>query len=142
MILSKAEAINLILGFFVTPMGYWTDMKYNDIPELNLFIEAGFTCIDEEDERKIVCNEQGKEYLFSHFKEISNDFISFMRAQGMECVAGDVEKWFVEKYDLKDIEAGADIAFLIANKLSQFGYECIVPIPERKDYKYIMRKII
>ena len=140
--LSKAQVINLILGFFFTPMGFWVDVKYDDMPELNLFIEAGFTCIDEEDERKIVCNEQGKEFLFLHFKEISNDFILFMRKQGMECVASDVEKWFVEKYDLDDIETGADIAFLIANKLSRFGYECVVPIPERKDYKYIMRKIL
>ena len=140
--LSKSGAINLILGFFVTPMGYWVDVKYDDMPELDFFIEAGLTCIDEDDKRKIIPNEQGKEVLFSHFKEISNDFISFMCGRGMECIACEVESWFVEKYDLTDIETGADIAFLVANKLRQFGYVCYPPLRERKEDKYIIQKII
>lgn len=139
--LSKAQVINLILGFFVTPMGFWNDVKYEDMPELAFFIKMGLTRTDKDDKRKIIPTKQGEEVLFSHFKEISNDFISFMCAQGMECTASKVESWFVEKYGLTDTETGADIAFLVSNNLRQFGYVCYLPRRERKEDKYIIQKI-
>ena len=138
--LTKAEAINLIIGFFVTPTGYWVDVKYDDTPELTRFIAAGYTCLDEEDDRKIIPNEQGKEILFMHFSEMSREFISFMINKGMECSVNEVEKWFVEKYNLSDINLAEDISFLVAKKLKQFGYKSLIPCPERKDDKIILQK--
>lgn len=138
--LTKAEAIKLILGFYVTPAGYWADINY-EIPELARFIEAGFTCLDSEDNRKIVPTEQGNQILFSHFEEISRDFIAFMQGKGMECPASEVGDWFVRKYGLSDTDIGEDICVLIANKSYQFGYTSHLPHPARKQDKIILQKV-
>lgn len=140
--LTKAEAINLIIGFYVTPTGYWKDVKYDDFPELARFVETGYSCLDEEDNRKIIPNEQGKEILFMHFSEIAREFISFMIKKGKECPAKEVEDWFVKKYDLVDVDIAEDISFLIAKKLKNFGYEALIPFPERKDDKFIIREYL
>ena len=62
--LSKSEAINLILEFFMLTNGVWKDVEY-DNPILERFIKAGLTCLDLEDKRKIVPTEKGKDILFS-----------------------------------------------------------------------------
>lgn len=138
--LTKAEAINLIIGFYVTPTGYWVDANNDDTPELARFIAAGYTCLDEEDDRKIIPNEQGKEILFMHFSEISREFISFMIKKGMECPAKEVEEWFIKKYDLVNVDVAEDISFLIARKLKKFGYEALIPCLERKEDKFVIRE--
>lgn len=140
--LTKAEAINLIIGFFVTPTGYWVDVKYDDTPELARFVAAGYTCLDEEDDRKIIPNEQGKEILFMYFSEISREFISFMLKKGLECPVNEVKKWFIEKYNLIDIDVAEDISFLVARKLKQFGYDALIPCYERIDDKFVIKKAI
>ena len=138
--LTKAEAINLILGFYTTPTGCWVDGIYDDFPELVQFIDGGLTCIDQEDDRKIIPNQKGKEILFLHFSEISNDYISFMLKKGMNCKASEVYHWFVTKYDLKNVEVAKDISFLVSEKLEQFGYNGISPLRGRDD-KFIIQKI-
>lgn len=140
MYLTKAEAINLILGFYTTPTGYWTEIEYN-IPELTRFINAGMTCLDEENCKRIIPNEQGYNILRSHFEEIAIDFIAFMQKKGLECPANELASWFVEKYSLADLADGEDVAFYIAKKLDRFGYIAFIPHPERKTDKFILQKI-
>lgn len=137
--LTKAEAINLILGFYTTPSGFWSDIEYN-IPELTRFIEAGLTRLDGEDGKKIVPNEQGADILFSHFVEISNEFIAFMQKTGLENSANEVIDWFVRRYGLCDLTTGEDIAFLIAKKLYNFGYSAYTPNPKCKNDKFIIQR--
>lgn len=134
--LSKLEAIDLIMEFSTNCV--WVDEDHN--PLLVQFINAGLTCLDTEDERKIVPNDQGKQILFSHFSDISEDFIAFMQRRGLECPANEVIDWFVTKYKLSDITMGEDISFLIAKKLYQFGYITYTPHPERRNDKFILQK--
>lgn len=120
--LTKAEAINLILGFYTNSSKYWIDIKY-EIPELEKFIKAGCTTIDEENKHKIIPNQHGKEVLELYYVEISKEFIGFMiRKNNMECSVDEVVKWFVDSYNLSDVEIGEDICFYIAKKIDKFGY--------------------
>lgn len=135
--LTKTEAIDLILEFFTHSV--WVDKKHDNLLLIQ-FINAGLTCLDAEDNRKIVPNELGKNILFSYFSEISEDFIAFMQKKGLECPANEVVEWFAAKYELNDITVAEDIAFLIAKKLYQFGYITYTPRPERKHDKFILQK--
>ena len=139
MILTMAEAINLILGFYTTPAGFWADIDYS-IPELSRFIDAGMTCNNVDNDGLLIPNEEGKQVLVSYFNEISNDFIMFMRTQGMECPMNQVEDWFLSKYDLPDRETGEEICKLIASKASQFGYIALLPHSSRKQDKIVLQK--
>ena len=135
--LSKVEAINLILVFFDGVC--WADFQY-DMPELDLFIKEGLACVDVEDNRKIIPTELGEQILRSHLEEISDDYISFMRKQGMDCVVTKVEKWFIEKYGLSDAETGEDIAFYVARNLNRPNYISKLPLRERKRDKFILEE--
>ena len=46
--LSKAQVINLILGFFFTPMGFWVDVKYDDMPELKEAFNMAIKALEQE----------------------------------------------------------------------------------------------
>ena len=135
--LSKSEAINLILVFFDGVC--WADFQY-DMPELDLFVKEGLAFIDLEDERKIILSKHGREILKVHLEEIKMDYISFMRRQGMDCVASKVEEWFVETYGLLDKEMGEDIAFFVARSLNHPNYISKVPLRERKSDKFILEE--
>lgn len=137
MILTKAEAINLILVFFDGVC--WADFQY-DMPELDLFIKEGLALLDVEDERKIIPSERGREILNANLEEIKTDYISFMRKQGMDCVATKVEEWFMETYGLLDKGTGEDIALFVARNLNRPDYISMPPFRERKNDKYIIQE--
>ena len=63
-----------------------------------------------------------------------------MLKKGLECPVKEVEKWFVEKYNLIDTDVAEDILFLVVRKTKQFGYKSLIPCPERKDDKIILQK--
>lgn len=135
--LSKAEAINLILLFFDGVC--WEDFQY-DMPELDLFVKEGLALVDAEDERKIILSERGREILKVHLEEIKTDYISFMRSQGMDCVATKVEEWYIETYGLLDKGTGEDIAFFVARNINHPNYISLFPLRERKNDKYIIQE--
>lgn len=138
--LTKAEAINLIVNFYMLYKGIWIDYKYNN-SIIDKFIEAELTCIYEEDERRIIPNEKGTEILYEHFVEISQEFIKFMQRKGLECPYNEVLTWFMTTYNLKSMDVIEDICFLVSNKLYQFGYKANLPHPDRQDDKVIVWKI-
>ena len=134
------EAIELISGFYTGLTGYWEE-DLERTPEAKRFVEMGLTKRDEEYSDLHKASEAGYELLHEYIKNISNDFIQYMKLRGLEMPYAETSKWFKEKFSLETEEDGEYIADYICRNLGNYGYKAEVYISRKKGKFYRLEKI-
>lgn len=114
------EKIDLILNFY-TFTGYIKD-NVDGFPEAIKFIESGYARLDDEYPDVYKMNEFGEEFLHDCIKEISTEFISFMKKHNNICSMDEIINWFTYNYELSDVETGKEIMEYICFNLETYGY--------------------
>ena len=115
---SKEEIVELILNFYLSPMGYSKEEKRE--PEVAKCIEDGLCDYHTESERYLI-NEKGRTFLHVYIRSVTNEFIDIIRKHG-KCTKKDAVEWFKKYFCLKDSETAAEICNYICDNAIKYGY--------------------
>lgn len=137
---SGQEIVNLILNFYTYTQGYWEEEE-KLYTEIQKFVNEGYTCRDDNYPELIIPTKEGYEYLHSKIEDISQKYICFMKNNNMECSKNKVEDWFVEEFDLEDLETAEEIARYITYNLYHYGYKTHCLNSRRKGELYTIIKM-
>lgn len=130
-IFTYAEAIELILGFYMFSLGYWED-EINEYPLTKECIELGFTIKDNEYEDKYILSEKGQEFFHEYIKDISEKLLNEVKKHDYEMAYGEVVEWFRKEFQLKDDEDSKEIAEYILGNLYRYGNKVLKGISRSK----------
>ena len=134
------EAINLILNFYTFTQGYQKE-EVKECLEACKFIEAGFAKLDEEYPDLYKMNDEGEWLLHSYIKKISEQFIVFLCKNGLDVLEEKATLWFMESYELSDVELAKEICSYICDNLHNYGYKTFKYHSLKKGYVYMVQKI-
>lgn len=137
---SGQEIISLILNFYTFTQGYWVD-EIELYTEIKKFKEDGYTCYDEHYSGLIKPTKEGYNFLHCKIEDISKKYISFMMKNSMVCSKEKVAEWFMEEFDLEDLEIGEEIARYITCNLYHYGYKVYSSSSRRKGELYNIIKM-
>lgn len=135
---TKQEAINLIINFYIAPVGYWKD-EIDEYPEVRRFVDADFASLDEEYGDKYVINDFGRAALHPYIQDISLDYLNFMKDKQYDCPVDEAIHWFIKKYDLHD-ETARELCEYIFFNLKSCGYETDRPYKTSTGYRYLIKR--
>ena len=116
--LTIQEKVELILSFY-TWHGYLKE-SICEFPEAEKFVENDFAFLDEDTEMYKM-NERGEAFLHKEIKHISQEFISYMKANRDVVSLEDAKKWFSCTYFL-DQSTATELMEYICKNLSTYGY--------------------
>lgn len=119
--LTMNEAIQLILDFRQFPTGFWKDRPIEN-PLVIRFIEEGYASLDTEYQEKYVLNNKGADLLHIYIKQISTDFILYIKGKQFTSFDADSIKWFMDKYSLDNDTAECLYDYITYN-LKVYGYK-------------------
>ena len=128
------EKIELIINFF-NSYGYVAE-TIHEFPIAHKFVQLGYAEIDSNN--TYVKNEKGYEYLHSTIKKISEDMINALRKTGWSMNFSDMLSWFMDNYNLTDIDIAESIKDYIHKNLTTYGYKIYL---SKKNNKYILEKL-
>ena len=137
---SGQDMVSLILNFYTFTQGYWED-EINLYTKIHKFIEAGYTCYDDNYPELIKPTKEGYDYLHGRIEDISQKYIGFMVKNNMECSKDKVAEWFMKEFDLDDLETGEEIARYITCNLYHYGYKAYSSFSTRKGKLYSIIKM-
>lgn len=116
-----ADAIKMIVRLYMPLSGYWVDEIEND-PMVKMLVKAEYVSLDDEHNNKYVINAKGKDFFHLYIEQISLDFINFMKGNMMSCSTPEIIQWYMQKYNLTDIDIAEDITEYIRLNLNTYGY--------------------
>ena len=90
--IEKRDLINLFLGFKYLSEGYFED-EIESYPNLHILIQEGLTFTDEKT-NLIKLNDKGDIFFHKLIKEISEEYIAFLKKKGFEISLRDMASWF------------------------------------------------
>ena len=137
---SYKEAIVLIIGFYTDPVGFRKD-ELDKIPEVKRFVEMQMTKSDDVYTDKIVLSPRGRQYLHTYIEAISEKFISYMKEKNYESSCGEINRWFMDEFELDTLEDGKEIAEYICKNLYHYGYRASRGYSSRKKDFYQIDRI-
>lgn len=115
------EAIELILNFRHFPAGFWKDIPIEN-PIVAEFIKKGFATLDAERQEKYELNDKGADFLHGYIKQISMNFIEFLKKKHFSCFDSEATFWFSNTFGL-DSETASDLYDYITFNLETYGYK-------------------
>ena len=116
-----ADAIKMIIRLYMPLSGYWVDEIENN-PMAKMLVKAEYVSLDDEHKDKYIINAKGKDFFHPYIKQISLDFIAFMKNNQLSCSKTEVINWYIQKYKLTDIDVTKDITEYICLNLKTYGY--------------------
>lgn len=136
--IEKRDLINLFLGFKYLSEGYFED-EIESYPNLHILIQEGLTFTDEKT-NLIKLNDKGDIFFHKLIKEISEEYIAFLKKKGFEISLRDMASWFEKKYELESYDDGMDLGHYISKNLHNYGYGCRSAYSSKDGKKYCFIK--
>ncbi len=137
---SYKEAIELIIGFYTDPVGFGKD-DLDKILEVKRFVEMQMTQSDDVYTDKIVLSSRGGQYLHTYIEDISKKFIDYMKEKNYESSYSEINRWFMDEFELDTLEDGKKIAKYICRNLDHYGYQASRGYSSRKKDFYRIDRI-
>ncbi len=118
---SYKEAIEFILLFY-TFTSCCNEDDLEQIDGIKKFIELGFAEKDKVHDSIYVLSKDGEKLLHEYIKNISEEFIKYMKTKNFKVIYTETSNWFKEKFGLETDDDGEDISIFICENLHNYGY--------------------